>query len=70
MLQTTVLSFCVLSDGDKVDVVISGLVAWDAETWTHICVQLQLLTECQVERPVTFSNGSSHRTLQPDPVFL
>jgi len=36
MLQTTVLSFCVLSDGDQVDIVIPGLESWNAEARPYI----------------------------------
>ena len=70
MLQTTVLALCVLSDCDQVDIVIPGLVSWNAEAWPHIGIQLEFLTECQVERPMTLADRSGHGSLQPNPVFL
>lgn len=70
MLQPTVFSLCVLSDSDQVDIVIPGLVAWNAEAWSYICKQLQLFAQSEVEGSVAFPDGCCHGTLEPNPVFL
>ncbi|KAF6251270.1 hypothetical protein COO60DRAFT_1561813, partial [Scenedesmus sp. NREL 46B-D3] len=69
MLQPTVLSLCVLTDGDQVHIIILGLVARQAEAGPHIGIQLQLLAQGQVKGPETLANRSSHGALQTDPVL-
>ena len=70
MLQPTVFSLCVLSYSDQIDIVVPGLVAWNAEAWSYICKQLQLFAQSQIEGSVAFADGRGHRTLEPNPVFL
>ena len=52
MLQATVFALSIFPDGNEVDIVISRLIARDAEAWSHVCVQLQLLAQRQVEGPM------------------
>ena len=70
MFQATVLSLCVFSNRNKVDIIVARLVARDAETRPHIGIQLQLFPECKVERAVAFANGSSHWALEPNSMLL
>ncbi len=47
-----------------------GLVAWDGEAGPHIGVQLQLLAQREVQRPVALADGRCHGPLQAHPVLL
>ena len=70
VLQATVFALCVFSNGDEVDVVIFRLVSWKAEARSHVCVQLQLLSQGQVQGPMPLTNGGGHGPFQADSVRL
>ena len=46
------------------------LVPRDGEAGPHIGIQLQLLSQSQIERPVPLANGGSHGPFQAYPVLL
>ena len=49
---------------------IPCLVPRDGEAGPHIGIQLQLLPQSQVERPVPLANGGGHGPFQAYPVLL
>lgn len=67
--KTQFFTFRVLPDRHQVDVVVPRLVPGDREARPHVGVQLQLLAERQVERPVSLPDRRGHRTFQADPVL-
>ena len=48
VLDTRVLSLSVLSDEDSVDVVVSGLVSFDGDTWSDVGKQRECSSQCQI----------------------
>ena len=49
VLEAAVFSLRVLADGHQVHPVVTRLVPWDAEAGPYVGIQLQLLTQGQVE---------------------
>lgn len=62
MLDTRVLSLCVLTDQDSVDVVVRGLVAFDGSAWSNVGEEVKGSSEGQVQGHVSLSNWSCQRT--------
>lgn len=59
MFQTTVFTFCVLTDDHEVDVVVASLVARDVLDEDNVGVDVEFLTEGDVERDVTRTSDGS-----------
>lgn len=70
MFQATVLALCILSDSYKVHVIITRLIARDAEARPHVGVQLKLFPKGQIERPMALADRSRHGPFQPNAVLL
>lgn len=61
VLDTRVLSLGVLSDQDRVDIVVGRLVSLDRDTGSDVGEEGEGSTEGQVERDVTLSNYAGQR---------
>lgn len=68
VLDTTVLSFGVLTDQDSVYVVVWGLVSCDALARSNVCEKVEGSSEGEVERDVTLADGRGKRTFEGDVV--
>lgn len=69
MLYSAVLSLRVLPDDDRVDVGVERFVAWDALAWADVGVQVERLTEGEVEGDVAATDGCCKGTLQANLVL-
>jgi hypothetical protein len=56
VLNTRVLSLGVLTDQDSVDIVVSGLVSLDGDTWADVGKERECSAEGEVHRDVTLSD--------------
>lgn len=70
VLDARVFALCVLANCHNIDVIVEGLVALQAAARSDICVQIELLSQGQVEGAVTLSNGCHERAFQSDLVFV
>lgn len=64
MLQSTVLSLSVLSDGNNINVSVRRVYSFNASTGSHVRIELKSLSEGDVERSETLSNGCLEGSLQ------
>ncbi len=62
MLQTGIFSFGVFSDGDDIHIIVDGIDSWNSLARTHVGIELKVLTQCDVKRTVTLSNGGFERS--------
>lgn len=69
MLQATVLAFCVLANGNKIDIIVARFVARNAQARPHIGIQSKLFPQRQVQGLVAFPNGSGHGPLEANPTL-
>lgn len=60
MLNATVFSFSVLTNGDQIHISVGGLVALDGHTGTYVGIKVKGLSQQQVHGGV----ASSYRRLQ------
>ena len=49
MFNTAILSLCVLSDSDKVHIVVQGLVSLDGATGSYIGIEIERAAQCEIE---------------------
>lgn len=68
-ITKTLLTFRVLPDRHQVHVVVSRLVPGDTEARPDVGVQLELLPQRQVERPMPFPDRRRHGPLESDAVL-
>lgn len=66
VLDAGVLALGVLTDGDHVHIVVQRLVALETAAGTHVGVQIELLAQGQIQRPMALADGRHQRTLQAD----
>lgn len=59
-----------LANGDKIDIIVPSLESRDAQARPDVSIQLQLLSQRQVQRPVALANGCSHGAFQSDAIRL
>lgn len=45
MLDSTVFSFRVLSNGDNIYIMVRGFIAFDWDTWSDICIKVKCFTQ-------------------------
>ena len=55
MFQTTVLTLCIFTDDAEVDVLVAGVIAWNVLDEDDVGVDVEFLTETDVEGDVTRS---------------
>lgn len=70
VLNTRVFTLGIFSNQNTVDVLVWSLEAFNRLAWSNVGVETECPSQGQVERDVTFSDGSSERTLQSDGVLL
>merc|ERR1712230_358969 len=70
VLDAGVFTLGVLSDQDRVDVVVWRLVALDALAGSHVGEQVEGTTEGQVQGDVTFADGGGEGTFEGDEVAV
>jgi hypothetical protein len=56
MFNARILSFGILTNEYRIDIVIRGLEAGNGSTWSDICEEIESATERQVERDMTFAD--------------
>jgi hypothetical protein len=60
------ISYRVLANGDQVNVVIEGSVALQRAARSHIRIQIEFLSQGEIQGAMTFTDGCHQWTLQTD----
>ena len=70
VLDARVFSLGVLADGDQIDVVVQGLVAFDGFAGSHVGVQTELFSQLKIKRSESLADGGHQGRLQSNFVFV
>lgn len=68
--DSRIFSFGVLSNDHQIDIIVQCLESRDGDGWSDIGVQIELLSQRQIEGCVSLSDGSRQGTFQGDEVPL
>mmetsp|Transcript_7904 Transcript_7904/g.15879 ORF Transcript_7904/g.15879 Transcript_7904/m.15879 type:complete len:369 (-) Transcript_7904:102-1208(-) len=64
MLQSRIFTLCILTNSHQIDIIIPSFIPGNGQTRPNICIQLQLLSQGQIQRSESLPDRCSHWPFQ------